>query len=154
MKCTSGYFKDIRKLNKNSLSAFYEPDSEFKNKIDSLNLKFYLETKKYISNQNKKVKTQISLFIILFKQIITYIKEIERLNLIIIQKKYDPENIIKRTDDITKKQKELQTKEEIINVLKKSQSNLESKLLQLIINENNLNKKTEELKKKTIFFEI
>ena len=144
--------KILDNINKNSLSAFYEPDSEFKNKIDSLNLKFYLETEKYLSNQKQKIKTQTSLFIILFKQIIIYIKEIERLNLIIIQKKYEPENIIKRTDDIAQKQKEFQTKEDIINVLKKSQSNLESKLLLSFINENNLNKKIEQLQKENDFF--
>ena len=144
--------KILDNINKNSLSAFYEPDSEFKNKIDTLNLKFYLETEKYLSNQKQKIKTQTSLFIILFKQIIIYIKEIERLNLIIIQKKYEPKNIIKRTDDIAQKQKEFQTKEDIINVLKKSQSNLESKLLLSFINENNLNKKIEQLQKENDFF--
>ena len=144
--------KILDNINKNSLSAFYEPDSEFKNKIDTLNLKFYLETEKYLSNQKQKIKTQTSLFIILFKQIIIYIKEIERLNLIIIQKKYEPENIIKRTDDIAQKQKEFQTKEDIINVLKKSQSKLESKLLLSFINENNLNKKIEQLQKENDFF--
>jgi len=144
--------KILDNINKNSLSTFYDSESEFKNKIDSLNLKFYLETEKYLCNQNKKIKTQTSLFIILFKQIIIYIKEIERLNLIIIQKKYKPENIIKRTDDITQKQKEFQTKEDIINALKKSQSNMESKLLQALINENNLNKKIEQLKKEIDFY--
>ena len=139
--------KILDNINKNSLSSFYDSDSEFKNKIDSLNLKFYLETEKYLCNQNKKIKTQTSLFIILFKQIIIYIEEIERLNLIIIQKKYKPENIIKRTDDITQKQKEFQTKEDIIDALKKSQSNMEAKLLKALINENNLNKKIENLQK-------
>ena len=144
--------KILDNINKNSLSTFYDSDSEFKNKIDSLNLKFYLETEKYLCNQNKKIQTQTSLFIILFKQIIIYIKEIERLNLIIINKKYKPENIIKRTDDIAQKQKEFQTKEDIINALKKSQSNMESKLLQALINENNLNKKIEQLQKEIEFY--
>ena len=139
--------KILDNITKNSLSSFYDSESEFKNKIDSLNLKFYLETEKYLCNQNKKIKTQTSLFIILFKQIIIYIEEIERLNLIIIHKKYKPENIIKRTDDITQKQKEFQTKEDIINALKKSQSNMEAKLLQALINENNLNKKIEQLQR-------
>ena len=139
--------KILDNINKNSLSTFYDSESEFKNKIDSLNLKFYLETEKYLCNQNKKIKTQTSLFIILFKQIIIYIEEIERLNLIIINKKYKPENIIKRTDNIAQKQKEFQTKEDIINALKKSQSNMEAKLLKALINENNLNRKIESLQK-------
>ena len=144
--------KILDSINKNSLSSFYDPDSEFKKKIDSLNLKFYLETEKYLCNQNKKIKTQTSLFIILFKQIIIYIKEIERLNLIILKKKYKPENIIKRTDNIAQKQKEFQTKEDIINALKKSQSNMEAKLLQSFINENNLNQKIDNLQKEIEFY--
>ena len=139
--------KILDNINRNSLSTFYDSESEFKNKIDSLNLKFYLETEKYLCNQNKKIKTQTSLFIILFKQIIIYIEEIERLNLIILNKKYKPENIIKRTDNITQKQKEFKTKEDIINALKKSQSNMEEKLLKALINENNLNRKIESLEK-------
>ena len=144
--------KILDSINKNSLSSFYDPESEFKKKIDSLNLKFYLETEKYLCNQNKKIKTQTSLFIILFKQIIIYIKEIERLNLIILQKKYKPENIIKRTDNITQKQKEFQTKEDIINALKKSRSNMEAKLLKSFINENNLNRKIDYLEKEIEFY--
>ena len=134
-------------ISKNSLSIFYDSESEFKNKIDSLNLKFYLETEKYLSNQNKKAKTQTSLFIILFKQINIYIEEIQRLNMIILTKKYKPENIIKRTDELNQKQKEFQIQENIIKALKKSQFNMENKLLQAVINENNLNKKIENLQK-------
>ena len=38
-------------LNKNSLNIFYrDSSSNFKRKIDELNLKFYLETEKYLSN--------------------------------------------------------------------------------------------------------
>ena len=132
-------------ISKNSLSIFYDSESEFKNKIDSLNLKFYLETEKYLSNQNKKSKTQTSLFIILFKQINIYIEEIQRLNMIILTKKYKPENIIKRTDELNQKQKEFQTQENIIKALKISLFNMENKVLQAVINENNLNKKIENL---------
>ena len=139
--------KILDTINKNSLSIFYDSESEFKNKIDSLNLKFYLETEKYLCNQNKKVNTQTSLFIILFKQINIYIEEIQRLNLILLTKKYKLENIIKRTDELTQKKKEFQTKEDIIKALKTSQFNMESKLLQAVINENNLNKKIENLQK-------
>jgi len=139
--------KILDTINKNSLNIFYDSESEFKSKIDSLNLKFYLETEKYLSNQNKKAKTQTSLFIILFKQINIYIEEIQRLNMIILTKKYRPENIIKRTDELNQKQKEFQTQENIIKALKISQFNMENKLLQAVINENNLNKKIENLQK-------
>ena len=139
--------KILDTISKNSLSIFYDSESEFKSKIDSLNLKFYLETEKYLCNQNKKIKTQTSLFIILFKQINIYIEEIQRLNMIILTKKYKPENIIKRTDELNQKQKEFQIQENIIKALKKSQFNMENKLLQAVINENNLNKKIENLQK-------
>ena len=139
--------KILDTINKNSLSIFYDSESEFKNKIDSLNLKFYLETEKYLCNQNKKINTQTSLFIILFKQINIYIEEIQRLNIILLTKKYKPENIKKRTDELSLKKKEFQTKEEIIKALKTSQFNMETKLLQAVINENNLNKKIENLQK-------
>ena len=48
--------KILDTISKNSLNIFYDSESEFKNKIDSFNLKFYLETEKYHCNQNKKVK--------------------------------------------------------------------------------------------------
>ena len=134
-------------MTKNSLNVFYDSNSDFKNKIDSLNLKFYLETEKYLTNQQKKINCQTSLFIILFKQINIYIEEIKRLNLILITKKYEPQNIKKRTDELTQKQKEFETKEEIIKALKVSQSNMEKKLLEAMINENNLKKKIEYLQK-------
>ena len=134
-------------LNKNSLNIFYRDSSSiFKKKIDDLNLRFYLETEKYLSNQNKQEKTQSSLFIILFKQIKVYIEEIERLNLIILQRKYEPRNIIERTDEILKKQKDLETKEQLIKTLKDSKTFTENKLSEILLNEDKLKKENEKLK--------
>ena len=140
--------KILDTINKNSLNSFY-PDSNsgFKKKIDSLNLEFYLETEKYLSNKNHSEKCQTSLFIILFKQINIYIDEIRRLNLILIEKRYDPIKIIERTDKIIKKQKEFIVKENLIKALKESKSNMENKLLEAIISENKLKKEIEILKK-------
>jgi hypothetical protein len=65
--------KILDTINSNSLNIFYpDSNSDFKKKIDSLNLKFYLETEKYLSNKNRSEKCQTSLFIILFKQINIY----------------------------------------------------------------------------------
>ena len=140
--------KILDTINTNSLNVFY-PDSnnEFKKKIDSLNLEFYLETEKFLSNQNHSEKCQTSLFIILFKQINIYIEEIGRLNLMLRQKRYDPKKIIERTDEIIKKQNEFITKENLIKALKDSKSNMENKLLEAIISENKLKKEIEILKK-------
>ena len=139
--------KILDTINSNSLNVFY-PDSnnEFKKKIDSLNLKFYLETEKFLSKKNKSEKCQTSLFIILFKQINIYIEEIERLNLIIIKRKYDPQKIMERTEEIIKKQNEFLIKEKLIKTLKESKSNMENKLLEAIINENKLKKEIQILK--------
>ena len=109
-------------------------------------MRFYLETEKYLSNQNKQEKTQSSLFIILFKQIKVYIEEIERLNLIILQRKYEPRNIIERTDEILKKQKDLETKEQLIKTLKDSKTFTENKLSEILLNEDKLKKENEKLK--------
>ena len=140
-------------LNKNSLNIFYkESNSEFKRKIDDLNLKFYLETEKFLSNPNKQVKTQSSLFIILFKQINLYIEEIERLNLIILEKKYEPKFTIERTDEIIKKQKNLEINQQLIKTLKDSKSSIEGKLLEALLSEDRLKKENEKLKQENEFF--
>ena len=140
-------------LNKNSLNIFYrDSNSNFKRKIDELNLKFYLETEKYLSNQNKQEKTQSSLFIILFKQIKIYIEEIERLNLIILEKKYDPRNTIERTDEILKKQKNFETNQQLIKILKDSKSITEGKLLEALLSEDKLRKENERLKQENEYF--
>ena len=140
-------------LNKNSLNIFYrDSSSNFKRKIDELNLKFYLETEKYLSNQNKPEKTQSSLFIILFKQIKIYIEEIERLNLIILEKKYEPRNTIERTDEILKKQKNFEINQQLIKTLKDSKSYTESKLLEALLSEDKLKKENEKLKQENEYF--
>ena len=74
-------------INENNLNLFYEDDStNFKRNIDYLNIKFYLETEKILASSNYNSN---NLFLILFKQINLYIKEIERLNLIILELKND-----------------------------------------------------------------
>ena len=145
--------KILDTINCNSLNIFYsDSNSDFKKKIDSLNLKFYLETEKYLSNKNRSEKCQTSLFIILFKQINIYIEEIERLNLIIIKRKYDPKKIMERTDEIIKKQNEFLTKEKLIKTLKESKSSMETKLLESIVNEDKLKKEIQALKKENAIF--
>ena len=49
-------------LNKNSLNVFYQNSTSiFKKKIDELNLKFYLETEKYLSNKKTNFKSRYSI---------------------------------------------------------------------------------------------
>lgn len=73
---------DSLNLNKN-VSYKDEGSVLFRKKIDKLNLKFYVETDKYLHNQNDMDKCQDQLFIILFKQITLYSEEVERLNTMI-----------------------------------------------------------------------
>lgn len=135
-------------LNRNSLNLFYQKSTSiFKKKIDELNLKFYLETEKYLSNKKKDFNCQNALFIILFKQISLYIEEIERLNLLIQKKKFEPKNIKERTEEIIKKSKEFEIKELLIKTLKESKAHVESKLLEVIYNEDKLKMENEKLKK-------
>ena len=115
----------LDEINKNSLNEFYKSsNSIFKKTIDELNLKFYLETEKYLNNKINKEKTENLLFIILFKQINVYIEEIKRLNLYILKNKYQPQNVIKRTDNLIKYSKDFEIKEQIIKTLKLSKKNL------------------------------
>ena len=135
-------------LNKNSLNVFYQNSTSiFKKKIDELNLKFYLETEKYLSNKKTNFNCQNALFIILFKQISLYIDEIQRLNVLIQEKKFDPRNIKERTEEIIKKSKEFETKEQLIKTLKESKANIENKLLEVIGNEDRLRMENEKLRK-------
>ena len=135
-------------LNKNSLNIFYQNSTSiFKKKIDELNLKFYLETEKYLSNKKTNFNCQNTLFIILFKQISLYIDEIQRLNVLIQEKKFEPRNIKERTEEIIKKSKEFETKEQLIKTLKESKANIENKLLEVIGNEDRLRMENEKLRK-------
>ena len=86
------FAKTIDELNQSILDLYYDKNSSFKKKIDDLNLKFYLETEKYLNNCKindhiRNQKLQANLFIILFQQINVFIEEIERLNKIIIDTK-------------------------------------------------------------------
>lgn len=138
-------------INDNNLSLFYDnTESNFKYNIDQLNLKFYLETEKILSPNNQKIdrmEHQNKLFLILFKQINLYIKEIERLNTIILQQAHDPQCLKKKMSIITKQKNEFETKELIIQTLKNSNNLLEKKLSYVMQSENKIREENERLKK-------
>lgn len=74
-------FTFFENLNINHLNSFYsKEESAFKKKVDKLNLKFYLETDKFLGIKTDLEKSQDHLFLILFKQVSLYVEEIERLN--------------------------------------------------------------------------
>ena len=133
----------VDNVNNNNLHIFYQKDdSIFKQRIDKLNLKFYLETEKYLTNQHSENKCQNSLFIILFQQISLYIEEIERLNLILQERKGDPKFIKERVDEYIRRQKDFETKEMLIKTLKDSKYNLEKKLALMMLHEDKIKSET------------
>ena len=149
---TCNFSYNIDDMKQNILDLYYDKNSEFKNKIDSLNLQFYLETEKYL-NYNKtndivhSQKLQANLFIILFKQINIFIEEIERLNKIIIENKFKKETILQRTLEIKEKNNNFLVKDNLIQSLKQSNINTEKKLLKTLLHEDKLIKDNERLRK-------
>lgn len=144
----------VDNVNNNNLHVFYpKEDSLFKKKIDKLNLKFYLETEKYLSNQHNEKKCQESLFIILFQQISLYIEEIERLNLLLQEKKGDPRYIKEKVDEYIRKQKDFETKELLIKTLKQSKINAEQRLSELMNIEDKIKTENESLKRQNKFYQ-
>ena len=144
--------KTIEEMNQSILDLYYDKSSSFKKKIDELNLKFYLETEKYLNNNKindyaRNQKLQANLFIILFKQINIFIEEIERLNKIILDNKYKKEKIMQRTNELNEKKQNILIKDNLIQSLKKSNTNTEKKLLETLLHEDKLIKDNERLRK-------
>ena len=148
------FVKTIDEMRQSVLDLYYDKNSSFKKKIDDLNLKFYLETEKYLKSSKineydyaRNQKLQASLFIILFKQINIFIEEIERLNIIIIDNKYKNDKILQRTNELNAKKENILIKDNLIQSLKKSNTNTEKKLLETLLHEDKLIKDNERLRK-------
>ena len=144
--------KTIEEINQNILDLYYDKNSLFKKRIDDLNLKFYLETEKYLNNSKNNnhilnQKIHANLFIILFKQIKIFIQEIERLNKIILDNKFRKEKILERTNELNLKNQNFLIKDNFIQYLKKSNTNIEKKLLESLLKEDKLVKDNERLRK-------
>ena len=93
-----------------------------------------------------------NLFFILFKQITLYIKEIERLNIIILALKKDQESTNKLEYFIQKREMDFENKMNIINALRYSKDDLEKKVNNLMVSENNLKKENMRLIKENQFY--
>ena len=146
------FVKTIDDMKQNVLNLYYDKNSSFKQKIDNLNLKFYLETEKYLNNNKsndnyRNQKLQANLFIILFQQINIFIEEIERLNKIILDNKFRKETILQRTNELNEKKQNILIKDNLIQSLKKSNTNTEKKLLETLLHEDKLIKDNERLRK-------
>ena len=146
------FIKTIDDMKQNVLDYYYDKNSAFKQKIDNLNLKFYLETEKYLNNSkkndsNRNQKLQANLFIILFQQINVFIEEIERLNKIILDNKFKKEQILLRTNELNEKKNNILLKDNLIQSLKQSNTNTEKKLLETLLHEDKLMKDNQRLRK-------
>ena len=146
------FIKTIDDMKQNVLDYYYDKNSAFKQKIDNLNLKFYLETEKYLNNSkkndsNRNQKLQANLFIILFQQINVFIEEIERLNKIILDNKFKKEQILLRTNELNEKKNDILVKDNLIQSLKQSNTNTEKKLLETLLHEDKLMKDNQRLRK-------
>ena len=138
-------------ITKNNLNLFYQDDStNFKRNIDNLNLKFYLETEKILSSNN--INNSNNLFLILFKQITLYIKEIERLNVIILGMKKDEKSKDKLASFLERREMDFETKDNIIKALQYSNNTLEKKINNLIVSESNLKQENMRLIKENLFY--
>ena len=107
----------------------------FKKKIDKLNLKFYIETEKYLkhkhTNSVEGEKCQETLFLILFQQISLYIEEVERLNSVNNNSVSNPINMKDKIDNLTLLEKENTEYKKQIQLLKKIIFNSEKKVSDL-----------------------
>src|SRR5689334_9026155 len=106
----------VDNLNLNGLNSYYpKDDSLFKQRIDNLNVQFYLQTEKYLNNGSHDQQSQDQLFLILFKQISLYIEEVDRLNKLLKEKNDKTITAALNTskDDINKKM----SQQQIINQL-------------------------------------
>ena len=134
-------------INENNLNFFYEDDkTNFKRNVDYLNIKFYLETEKILASPNNYNTN--NLFLILFKQISLYIKEIERLNILILEMKKNNSgnNNISFIDKKLQKifeQKKIDNK--IIQSLRNKICNLENDIKKFLEEENALKKENQKL---------
>jgi hypothetical protein len=108
-------------ISDNDLNFFYQDNnnvSNFKHNIDQLNLRFYLETEKILSSPEGTYNNDNKLFLILFKQINLYIREIERLNSVLINQAKEPNFLKKKMVIISQKKDNFETKELLIQTLK------------------------------------
>lgn len=145
----------IDSINLNSLATYYPKDeSLFKKRIDKLNLKFYLETEKYLGNTNKgdSLRCQDTLFMILFKQISLYIEEIERLNYVARERTDTDKSAKEKLEEMNKKDKESQANNLVISNLKNTIKMLEKKLNERALNEEKLRQENDSYKRQIKFY--
>jgi hypothetical protein len=134
-----------------NLENYYlNEESVFKKRIDKLNLKFYLETDKYLNNKQDMEKCQDKLFLILFKQISIYIEEIERLNYL-LKEKNEEKSANDRIIELNALESDITQSPHLISSYKLKIIQLEKTLNEKKINEDRLNREVESLRRQIKF---
>lgn len=142
-------FSIFDNINMNNLGNFYiKEDSLFKKKVDKLNLRFYLETDKFLNHKHEMEKSQDHLFLLLFKQISVYVEEIEKLN-VKLREEQKVHNKFK-FDEMMNSKKEANDKE--VSYYKSTIRHLEKRISETKINEDKLKKENESFKRQVLFY--
>jgi hypothetical protein len=113
----------IENIDLNSLGNHYTNDI-FRKRIDQLNLKFYIETEKYINSKQDMQVCQEHLFKILFKQIHFYNIEIDRLNTLLKEKILESGKL---ETELSRLNKEIQSHVELKTLNKSLETKLKEK---------------------------
>lgn len=130
----------IESVNDNNLSFHYSnSNSLFKQKIDKLNLQFYIETERILNkkktlnsdkNSDNDSQCKDNLFLLLFKQINLYVAEIDRLNCLLKECNENAHLLFKeKKAEKMKRRNEISTKDKIISTLRASIVVLEESLV-------------------------
>ncbi|MCQ2816131.1 MAG: hypothetical protein MJ252_02585 [archaeon] len=139
---TSNLVDILDKLKFNNKHAKYGSQnitSDFRKKIDNLNLNFYLETEKYMNKSVGDNKCIGNLFAILFEELNIYNEEIDKLTTE-LENKRQRGNFLEQSAEFT-------TKNKLIQSLKESKEKLEERLSNELEKNNNLLIEIEKLKK-------
>ena len=130
--------------NLNGINYYYnkEEGNIFMKKINKLNMNFSVMTEKYIKTKSILDKINDNLFLNLFKQISTYIEEIEKLNL----------KMKERGNNLKIDKSNLQELNKELIYSKRTVKHLEKKLNEKERNEIKLKKEIESYKRQIVFY--
>lgn len=143
----------IDNINLDNLGTFYQKDETyFKKRIDRLNLKFYMETEKYLNNKEDIGKVTDNLFLILFKQISLYVEEVERLNHLLKEKNENEKSTKEKIEDLYRRDREKSSSNQMISNLRNANKNLEKKLNERTIVEEKNKQEINSLRRQLKFY--
>lgn len=142
----------ISQMPLNSLNDYYDIESSvFKKRIEKLNLKFYWESEA-LNTQKEIEKPYNKLFLILFKQISLYLEEIDRLNIIIIEKNKNEKSNKEKIYDLTKREKDRIMTKQMLNNYQKANKLLEKRIKEKMLQEDKYRLEIEKMKQQIQYF--